>query len=175
MSLEVNNLKCIRAETELFSGLSFVLKSNQLIRVEGQNGSGKTTLLRTLCGLHQADQGEVIWQGSPIKKQAEEYLQDLFFLGHQNAIKADLSALENLDINIALAGQKFKAKLWILDEPFVALDGFAVKLLQDLIANHVANDGMVVLTTHQDLPLLNGEILRVNLDKNITNNSAENA
>lgn len=208
MSLEVTNLQCIRGEKELFSGLSFALKNKQLMRVEGQNGTGKTTLLRTLCGLYQADTGEVFWHDIPIKKQAEDYLKDLFFLGHHNAIKADLSALENLGINTALAGNKYseevllqalddiglfgseykptahlsqgqkrrvalaalllsKAKLWILDEPFVALDGFAVKLLQDVIAKHVENGGMVILTTHQEVPLTSGEIIRINLDKNI--------
>ena len=208
MSLEVTNLQCIRGEKELFSGLSFALKNKQLMRVEGQNGTGKTTLLRTLCGLYQADTGEVFWHDIPIKKQAEDYLKDLFFLGHHNAIKADLSALENLGINTALAGNNYseevllqalddiglfgseykptahlsqgqkrrvalaalllsKAKLWILDEPFVALDGFAVKLLQDVIAKHVENGGMVILTTHQEVPLTSGEIIRINLDQNI--------
>ena len=77
------------------------------MRIEGQNGTGKTTLLRTLCGLYQADTGEVFWHDIPIKKQAEDYLKDLFFLGHHNAIKADLSALENLGIITALAGNKY--------------------------------------------------------------------
>ena len=208
MSLEVTNLQCIRGEKELFSGLSFALKNKQLMRVEGQNGTGKTTLLRTLCGLYQADTGEVFWHDIPIKKQAEDYLKDLFFLGHHNAIKADLSALENLGINTALAGNNYseevllqalddiglfgseykptahlsqgqkrrvalaalllsKAKLWILDEPFVALDGFAVKLLQDVIAKHVENGGMVIITTHQEVPLTSAEIIRINLDQNI--------
>lgn len=208
MSLQVTNLQCIRGDSELFSGLSFALKTQQLMRIEGQNGTGKTTLLRALCGLYQADQGTVVWNDVPIKKQDEEYLKELFFLGHNNAIKADLNALENLRINTALAGNKYsddvllqalddiglfgseykptahlsqgqkrrvalaalllsKAKLWILDEPFVALDGFAVKLLQDVIAKHVENDGMVILTTHQEVPLTNGEIIRINLDQKI--------
>ncbi len=107
MKLEVKNLQCIRGDKELFSGLSFVLKNNQLMRIEGQNGTGKTTLLRTLCGLYQADQGEVLWNDILIKKQDEEYLKDLFFLGHQNAIKADLNALENLRTNTALEGYEY--------------------------------------------------------------------
>ena len=208
MTLEVKNLQCTRGDKELFSELSFVLKNNQLMRIEGQNGTGKTTLLRTLCGLYQADQGEVLWNDTPIKKLAEEYLQDLFFLGHQNAIKADLNALENLRTNTALEGYEYpeevllealddiglfgseykpsahlsqgqkrrvglagllmtRAKLWILDEPFVALDGFAVSLLQDVIAEHVENNGIVILTTHQEVPLSSGEIVVMNLDQNI--------
>lgn len=205
MSLEVKNLQCIRGEKELFFDLSFALSEKQLMRVEGQNGTGKTTLLRTLCGLSQADKGEILWYGISTKKQDEAYRNDLFFLGHHNAIKADLNALENIRINTALAGDKYsedellqalddiglfgseykptahlsqgqkrrvslaslllsKAKLWILDEPFVALDGFAVKALQDVISKQVESGGMVILTTHQEVPLTNGEILSINLD-----------
>lgn len=210
MTLVVQNLQCIRGDKELFSELSFALKSKQLMRIEGQNGTGKTTLLRALCGLYQPDQGDVLWKDIPIKKQDEAYLKELFYLGHNNAIKADLNALENLGINTALAGDKYsektllqalddiglfgseykpsaqlsqgqkrrvalaglllsKAKLWILDEPFVALDGFAVKLLQDVIAKHVENGGIVILTTHQEVPLISGEIIRINLDLNTKN------
>ena len=46
-----------------------------------------------------------------------------------------------------------KTKLWILDEPFTALDVKAVDLLQTVIGDHVRNDGMVILTTHQEVNL----------------------
>jgi heme exporter protein A len=43
------------------------------------------------------------------------------------------------------------AKLWILDEPLTALDVGAVELVQELIAEHLARQGMVIFTTHQPL------------------------
>ena len=179
------------------------------MRLEGKNGTGKTTLLRTICGLFAADSGEILWQGESIKKQDEAYRKELLYLGHNNAIKADLTALENLRINNSLAGEAAtshdlmqalekiglyafedlptrqlsqgqkrrvalarlilsKARLWILDEPFVALDVAAVELLQNIIAKHVENGGMVILTTHQEVPLTSGEIIRVSLDERNT-------
>lgn len=39
--------------------------------------------------------------------------------------------------------------LWILDEPFAALDAEAVKTVESLVSAHLARGGMVVLTTHQ--------------------------
>ena len=56
-----------------------------------------------------------------------------------------------------------KAKLWVLDEPFVALDIAAVELLQSIIANHIENGGMVILTTHQEVPLTSGKVKRLSL------------
>ncbi len=45
------------------------------------------------------------------------------------------------------------AKLWILDEPFTALDVGAVELLRGMIRDHVEKGGMAVLTTHQEVDL----------------------
>ena len=58
-----------------------------------------------------------------------------------------------------------QASLWVLDEPFVALDVAAVELLQSIIARHVDNGGMVILTTHQEVPLTSGEIKRFSLNE----------
>lgn len=45
-----------------------------------------------------------------------------------------------------------QADAWLLDEPFTALDVEAVALIGSWIAEHVADGGIVVLTTHQPLP-----------------------
>ena len=42
-----------------------------------------------------------------------------------------------------------QARIWILDEPFNALDRHGVGILNQLIARHVSGGGAVVLTTHQ--------------------------
>jgi len=46
-----------------------------------------------------------------------------------------------------------QAPLWVLDEPFVALDVKAVDGLRGLLAEHVANGGMVLFTSHQPVSL----------------------
>jgi heme exporter protein A len=43
------------------------------------------------------------------------------------------------------------AQLWVLDEPFTALDRAGVALVERLIDEHLSRDGAVVLTTHQPL------------------------
>ncbi len=40
--------------------------------------------------------------------------------------------------------------LWLLDEPFAALDASATRVVEELIDSHVARGGAVVFTTHQD-------------------------
>ena len=46
-----------------------------------------------------------------------------------------------------------QAPLWVLDEPFVALDVKAVDGLRGILAEHVAQGGMVLFTSHQPVTL----------------------
>ncbi len=46
-----------------------------------------------------------------------------------------------------------QAKLWLLDEPLVALDDMALELVMQKIAKHRKQGGLVLLTSHQQLPL----------------------
>ncbi|MEO6975660.1 MAG: cytochrome c biogenesis heme-transporting ATPase CcmA [Gallionella sp.] len=190
--LEVSNLACSRGDHRLFSGLNFQLSLGQIMQVQGANGSGKTSLLRTLCGFLMPDEGNIFWRGEKIRELAEDYHNELLYLGHLNAIKDELSALENLLISAGFSGVDIEekeavaalrrmglrgremlptkvlsqgqrrrvalarllvsdAKLWILDEPLTALDVGAVALIQELIEEHLAKQGMVIFTTHQPL------------------------
>lgn len=103
--LEVSKLACSRGDHRLFSDLSFVLHPGQLMQVQGENGRGKTTLLRTLCGFLQPDAGEINWNGEAAHELGEAYLAEVLYLGHLNAIKDELSGLENLQITSSLSGR----------------------------------------------------------------------
>jgi heme exporter protein A len=55
--------------------------------------------------------------------------------------------------------------LWILDEPFAALDTLAVERVQSLVGEHLARGGMVVLTTHQEARIKAPTVTDINLDR----------
>lgn len=193
--LQANSLECVRGERRLFRNLDFSLPAGALLRVEGPNGSGKTSLLRMLCGLLSPESGSLHWQGTDIRQLGETYRAALTYVGHQNALKADLNGIENLQLGESLAGTPvtreaaravlerfglaacadlptrllsqgqrrrvalarlaFRARcpLWVLDEPFVALDTAVVPEVAALLSAHVRDGGMVVYTTHQDVPI----------------------
>jgi len=54
--------------------------------------------------------------------------------------------------------------LWILDEPFTALDVHAVASLERLLASHVGAGGIVVLTTHMEVAIAAADMVRIDLD-----------
>ncbi len=115
-------------------------------------------------------------------------------MGHQLALKEELSALENLCLEAAIAGQVLSPQqaldalaeqglkgrehlplrvlsqgqkrrcalarlrpgqvpLWLLDEPFVALDAQAVERLRLQLSQHVRAGGSVLYTSHQPVQL----------------------
>jgi heme exporter protein A len=55
--------------------------------------------------------------------------------------------------------------LWILDEPFTALDAAAVEQVRRLAGEHLASGGMVVLTSHQDVSIAASAAMDINLDR----------
>ena len=55
--------------------------------------------------------------------------------------------------------------LWILDEPFAALDAAAVECVQSLVGEHLARGGMAVLTTHQEARIKAPSVTDINLDR----------
>lgn len=102
--LEVSDLACTRGDHQLFSGLSFNLSAGELLQVQGANGSGKTSLLRTLCGFMVPPTGVIKWCGQDIRELDGEYHAAMVYLGHLNAIKDELNALENLRTSAGLSG-----------------------------------------------------------------------
>ena len=104
LMLEAISLTCVRGTRRLFKDLNFTVERGELIELRGPNGSGKTSLLRILCGLATPAAGDVLWEGKNIRALREEYSSVVAYLGHQNAVKDELSALENLRIASGVSG-----------------------------------------------------------------------
>lgn len=64
-----------------------------------------------------------------------------------------LSAGQRRRVNLARLMLPNPAPLWVLDEPFTALDAKAVSQLASILADHLRAGGLVVFTTHQDVEL----------------------
>ncbi len=197
--LEADNMESLRGDNRLFAGLGFTLAPGELIYLQGRNGAGKTSLLRMLIGLLPPESGDIRWQGESIGKQRDEYHAALCYLGHHNAIKEELTPLENFHHAARFAGQDMdedaaldalalvglagredlpcrylsqgqkrrvalarlvvdRRPLWVLDEPFVALDVAAVDWLAQIISAHLQRGGMAIMTTHQAVEIPAGAV-----------------
>jgi heme exporter protein A len=71
----------------------------------------------------------------------------------EHALARRLSQGQRRRVALARLFATTTAPLWILDEPFIALDQRGVTVLSERIASHVGNGNMVVLVTHQDVAI----------------------
>jgi heme exporter protein A len=109
--LEVGNLHLWRGERHLLRGLNFSLPPGQAMQLLWPNGTGKTSLLRCIAGFLHAEEGDVRWLGRPVREDRDAFHWDLAYLGHDAALKGDLTALENLRYACALRRRLSDAEL----------------------------------------------------------------
>ncbi len=87
--------------------------------------------------------------------------------------QAGLAGFEDIPVNQLSAGQQrrvalarlwlTRATLWILDEPFTAIDVNGVDRLTQRMAQHTEQGGIVILTTPQPLNVAESKIRRISL------------
>lgn len=90
LAVEASDIACSRGGRLVFSGVSFVIGSGDLLAVTGPNGAGKSTLLRALAGLLRVEAGTLRFQGALDDEPVAHYL------GHADALKPALSLGETL-------------------------------------------------------------------------------
>lgn len=95
--LEVVGVHCRRGGRKLLRDVGFRVESGQVAEIRGANGSGKTTLLRVLAGLTPPSEGALYWRGKPVARHDEHFAGQMAYLGHLNALSAELTAAENLN------------------------------------------------------------------------------
>ncbi len=178
-ALKVEDIACGYGAADIFSGLSFTLAMGEILQVTGRNGSGKTTLLRLLAGTKSCEYGHVAWaqeariavlgHRNGIKAELSP-LENLSLYAPDK--KECAAALERLGLERAhhrkpcymlSAGQQRKtalarvllsgAAVWLLDEPFTALDDKARATVAELLAQHARRGGAAIVATHDRLDL----------------------
>jgi heme exporter protein A len=182
----------VRGPRAIFKQLNFRIEAGRALVVEGPNGAGKTSLLRILGGFLAPAAGTISLRTTNGEiTEAEERGKHIGWFGHQDGLKPQLTAKENLsffarlygsesDVDAALewaglsraanfptqylsAGQKKRLALarlkssnralWLLDEPFAALDVSGKKLVEQMLASHCASGGMAIVATHEAMAL----------------------
>lgn len=171
----------------LFRDVSVTAKAGDLVLLRGANGSGKTTLLRQLAGLTEPQAGEVTrtcshhWIGHTNGLKAHETPRThLQHWARTWGSDAEISTILNemaisrpahVPSRLLSAGQKRRTALarlklqrrdlWLLDEPFNALDSDGQSVLADMIQSHRARGGAVIAALHGAAPIDASEEVRL--------------
>jgi heme exporter protein A len=100
---------------------------------------------------------------SASEAQLAQALDAVGLAGFEDTMARFLSQGQRRRVALARLYVSEAVPLWILDEPFTALDVRGVAHLSALIARHIENGGTVVLTTHQEVPVDAARRKRVDL------------
>lgn len=105
--------------------------------------------------------------GNPVSRdQACAALEQLGLGRAANLPTRALSQGQRKRVALARLQLGMNMPLWILDEPFTALDQNAVTALCGTLNRHLAHGGMVVYTTHQEIDLNAQRLLCLDLNRN---------
>ncbi len=81
----------------ILHGVDFVVPANEVTVLLGRNGAGKTTTLRTIMGLWQPSQGEIVFAGQPLKGSTPDIARlGIGYVPENMGIFADLTVRENM-------------------------------------------------------------------------------
>ena len=68
--LELKNVTLRYKKRRILHDIELSAAKGEIIGVVGHNGAGKTTFSRTLCGLHKDCDGQFLWEGRPMERNA---------------------------------------------------------------------------------------------------------
>jgi len=93
-----------------------------------------------------------------------DHLAQVKLMGFEDSLACHLSAGQQRRIALANLYQS-RALIWVVDEPFTAIDKEGVARLEQLFIQHTQRGGCVILTTHQELISIDvSAIKKINLD-----------
>lgn len=168
------SLGMIRGERVLFREVCVEVRAGEALVLRGANGAGKTTLLRILAGLTRPEAGRVTrgaphhWIGHREGLKPQETPREHLKLWTQawgsgaatDPVLNRMGLARPADVagRYLSAGQRRRTALarllleersvWLLDEPYTALDADGRLLVETLIADHRARGGAVIAAIH---------------------------
>ena len=176
-------VSAFRGDRLVLDRISFAIPAGGALVLLGPNGAGKSTLLRAVAGLKRLDGGRLLFDGVDDLEGKIAYLghldaikpgltaaENLAFTARISgrdvgrALEAlGLASLAGLPARMLSAGQKRRlalarlsltgAPVWLLDEPTLGVDARSVEAFGRVLAEHRAQDGVVLAATHLPLPM----------------------
>ncbi|WP_294966394.1 LPS export ABC transporter ATP-binding protein [Sulfurimonas sp.] len=109
-TLKAVDLKKRIKDLEIVKGMSLEVSSGEVVGLLGPNGAGKTTTFYMICGLVEASDGEVFFDGENLSNMPlhQRAIKGIGYLPQEASIFKDLTVEDNLMV-AAQVGMKNKA------------------------------------------------------------------
>ncbi len=94
--LEVRGLSKHFGETRALDRVDIPFRAGEVHALLGENGAGKSTLIKILAGVYQADSGEVLWRGTPLRPEHDR--PPIAFIHQDLGLVDEMTVAENIAI-----------------------------------------------------------------------------
>ena len=124
--LELRGVSKRFGAVQALTNVDLAVHAGEVVALVGDNGAGKSTLVKTIAGVNQPDEGDIVWQGGAVGIKGPHDAQKLGIA----TVYQDLALADNLDVvgNLFLGSEIRRAG--VLDE--IAMEGRSRELLQTL-------------------------------------------
>src|SRR4051812_15432133 len=92
--LELHGISKSFGSVLALTDVDFEVRRGEVMALVGDNGAGKSTLIKTIAGIHQADEGEIVFEGEAVHIGSPK---DAAKLGIE-VVYQDLALCDNLDV-----------------------------------------------------------------------------
>lgn len=105
--LSVNNLDVYYGGIHALKGVSLNVEQGQIVSIIGSNGAGKSTLINSISGIVKYREGDILYKGEKLPKQAHKIVKaGVCQVPEGRIIFANLTVLENLRMGSFLRNDK---------------------------------------------------------------------
>jgi simple sugar transport system ATP-binding protein len=103
-------------------GVDLEIRPGEIVGLCGDNGAGKSTLIKVISGYHAADQGQMYWEGKPIRMTSPHDARALGIetVYQEQALAPQLSVARNI-----FMGREPTTKLGLMNQKKMAEDSMA--------------------------------------------------
>lgn len=92
--IEIKNVSKKYGENIALKNVSFNVNDGEIFAFIGHNGAGKTTLIKSIVGIHDFDEGEILINGKSIKKNSIECKKEMAFVPDNPELYENMKAID---------------------------------------------------------------------------------
>jgi len=95
--IEIRNVTKKYGEKKAVDDISFKVDSGEIFAFIGHNGAGKTTLIKAMVGIHDFDEGEILFDGKSIKTDPVECKKMIAYIPDNPELYENMKAIDYIN------------------------------------------------------------------------------
>ena len=92
--IEISHVTKKYGNKKALDDVSFEVKGGEIFAFIGHNGAGKTTLIKSIVGIHDFDEGEILINGKSIKKEPIECKKIMAYVPDNPELYENMKAID---------------------------------------------------------------------------------